>query len=1461
MSKTFFALSSGSFTQDWSNTALLNALNDWSLVPSIVGYRGDDVVTTSGKDAGAATADNGANSIVNILVNQATNLTTGGVAQFRTPNGVADPVVGLQGSGTADAPNLVLYLDSTGCENVRLNLDLRDIDVGDKAIQQIAIQWRIGDTGIWTNIAPTVPNAASTAYIADATDDSIATKVTHVDITLPAAASNQPVLEIRILTTDAAGSDEWVGIDNINVSSTATVVTADTTPPTIAAATPADGASNVAANANLTVTFSEAVTLGTSGNITLTDGAGDVRTIAITDSSQVSLTGQVLTINPTTDLHLSSTYHLTLPDGAVKDLAGNAFVSNTSNPVDFATALQLTGIYDIQGAAHTSPLVGQTVHTRGVVTAIDTTTTKGFWIQDATGDGNSATSDAVFVVSTAAAPAIGSLVDLQAVVEENAPTSLANNLTVTQLNSVQNLTVVSTGNVIAPTIIGAGGRIVPGEVVDSDHFAVFNPSHDAIDFYESVEGMLLTVKNVQVVSNSVSGATFVIADNGVNASGANDRGGVTNALGDTSPERFQIYADTGVTTGITGAYTTGDKLGDVTGVMSYYNANYELLPTVLPAAAVHNPASRETTVLKGDVTHLSVSAYNLTSLSFSDSQAKYDTLAHDIVTNLAGPDLLGLEGVQDSNGNAAGELGADLTIGRLIDAIVAAGGPHYQFAQVDPSDENTSGGSINTNARSVVLYNPARVQYVEESAHLLEDSSAANGDSFDNAVHPLAADFVFRGETVTYIGVDNYSRAGGDEMYGKNQPATIIGDDRRADQIKSVQDFVTELQQAHPGNHIVVGGNFNAYQFDTAMDALTSSTGLVNLAKSLGASDQYTSANEGSNSQLDHLLVSGELSGGALFDNVHLNTNQAASSTPTDRDPVLGTVFINSAPVAAADGFDVNEDTALTLNALQGVLANDQDINQDNLTVSLVNGPAHGALTLNPDGSFNYTPAANYNGSDSFSYQVADGHGANSAATTVQLTVAAVNDAPILTADAPTAVLAEQGLNSAGTDTAVVQLHTSDIDSAALVFGNDGWIAQGGGLYSQDGQYGTATLDTNAMTVTYLLDNTMGATDALAAGALAHDQFTVSLSDGANAVSLPVSFDIQGANDSPFGKADHASVLEDAGVQINVLGNDGDVDGDALGIVLVNGTSKLGATLTVESGQVHYSADADAFDLLATGTKVQDFFTYRVSDGHGGLSSPISVQVTVNEAGDNLALFGGNGDDNFTVALGNDVNYDGGNGNDKIVGNTGADILSGGNGNDTLDGGAGNDLLSGGSGNDNLLGGEGNDSLDGGSGNDSLSGGNGNDSLDGGIGDDVLQGGAGVDSLVGNGGNDVLWGGAGNDLLNGGSGGDLFVFSSQSGRDTIVDFNPADDAISTGYIGAGAFGTAASVHNSAVTAPAAPWAFADFDADGNGSPDSVLISGGNLGSDSIVLADWSIAALVGQHFLNGQNQAVGGWLH
>ena len=101
----------------------------------------------------------------------------------------------------------------------------------------------------------------------------------------------------------------------------------------------------------------------------------------------------------------------------------------------------------------------------------------------------------------------------------------------------------------------------------------------------------------------------------------------------------------------------------------------------------------------------------------------------------------------------------------------------------------------------------------------------------------------------------------------------------------------------------------------------------------------------------------------------------------------------NSPPVALNDGYSTGEDTVLTVAADLGLLANDCDADNDPLVAELVSGPAHGKLQMLKDGSFRYTPSANFNGADSFTYKVSDGE-LESAVATVSLTVQAVNDTP-----------------------------------------------------------------------------------------------------------------------------------------------------------------------------------------------------------------------------------------------------------------------------------------------------------------------------------------------------------------------------------------------------------------------------------------------------------------------------------
>jgi VCBS repeat-containing protein len=173
------------------------------------------------------------------------------------------------------------------------------------------------------------------------------------------------------------------------------------------------------------------------------------------------------------------------------------------------------------------------------------------------------------------------------------------------------------------------------------------------------------------------------------------------------------------------------------------------------------------------------------------------------------------------------------------------------------------------------------------------------------------------------------------------------------------------------------------------------------------------------------------------------------AGTPTD---AAGLVFAfdgtlssgNHVPVVANDVFDTTEDTPLTA-AAPGVLANDTDADGNPLTAALVAGPSHATLTLNAKGSFTYTPAANFNGADSFTYKANDGT-ADSNVATVTIIVAPVNDPPV--AQGGILTTAE---DSPGTDTLVA----ADIDSPTLTYS----------VVTQP-QHGTVTI-TNVITGAY----------------------------------------------------------------------------------------------------------------------------------------------------------------------------------------------------------------------------------------------------------------------------------------------------------------------------------------------------------------------------------------------------------
>jgi hypothetical protein len=196
--------------QNWSDTGLISADDDWSRVPAIVGYRGDGMVGEPGVDPRAVLVDGSATPI-DVTANRTDPGAIGiaaGVAEFELPN----PVVAIEGSATAGAPHLVLALDTRGRAGIAVRLTLRDIDASvTDAVEPVALQYRVGDAGEFAN--------APGGYVADATTGpGEATKVTEVRTVLPVAADDRPLVQLRVIATDAGGRDEWVGIDDIEVS-------------------------------------------------------------------------------------------------------------------------------------------------------------------------------------------------------------------------------------------------------------------------------------------------------------------------------------------------------------------------------------------------------------------------------------------------------------------------------------------------------------------------------------------------------------------------------------------------------------------------------------------------------------------------------------------------------------------------------------------------------------------------------------------------------------------------------------------------------------------------------------------------------------------------------------------------------------------------------------------------------------------------------------------------------------------------------------------------------------------------------------------------------------------------------------------------------------------------------------------------------------------------------------------
>ena len=569
-------------------------------------------------------------------------------------------------------------------------------------------------------------------------------------------------------------------------------------------------------------------------------------------------------------------------------------------------AAAATPIGRIQGRGHISPFRGRQVTTTGVVTAVDT---DGFYLQDPVGDGDPDTSDGLFVF-TRRAPAVaaGDEIRVRGVVTEFQPGGAkTGNLTITQITRPRITRLSRRNRLPAPVVLGASGRVPPDRIIDNDGFAVFDPGEDGIDFYETLEGTRVTVRDAVAVSpTSRFGEIFVRARN-TSPLGLGKRGVLTISPGDFNPERIQVDDDFGLSPMATPHVKVGDPLGDVTGVMGYGFGNYEVRFTETFSPR-RGPLEPETTRLEPGEGYLTIASFNVLNLDPNDADGdtdvaggRFDAVAAIIARNLRHPDIVALQEVQDNDGSAKTRVkAADATLGLLVERIAALGSVRYRFVDHPFIGGGTSGGQPGGNIRVAFLYNPARVELVAGSVATVTDprDQRTNPDNpfFDGRL-PLAASFRSRapdGARVTVVNNHFNSKRGSRPVFGEVQPFTERQEDpsvnsgveHRRRQARAVRDFVARKLAAQRGAHIVVAGDFNEFEFVSPLNILEER--LHNLTNDLPAEERYTYIFEGNAQSLDHILVSPSLRALAEVDIVHVNAEFAETAArASDHDPIV----------------------------------------------------------------------------------------------------------------------------------------------------------------------------------------------------------------------------------------------------------------------------------------------------------------------------------------------------------------------------------------------------------------------------------------------------------------------------------------------------------------------------------------------------------------------------------------------
>jgi len=860
------------WSQDWSNTGLIAIDDDWNGVPGIVGYRGDELTAATGTDPQTILVD-GTTTPVDVIANQTNpnTFTTGGVAEFA----IADPVVALNGSGTADAPFILLTFTTLGQANVQVSYNLRDLDASvDNAVMPVALHYRIGTSGSFTNVPA--------AFVADATTGpSLATLVSPVSVTLPPVVDNQATVQLRIMTTNAVGNDEWVGIDDIaivageggNPSATPSAVPNPVTngEPLMLTAlvTPGSGPTGT----NHTVQMDLSAVGGAATQVLFDDGVDP--DVAAGDNIFTYRLPVVSSPFGVRDLQVTVTDEL-------------ARTSTRTFTVQVVAPVVVRLPHEIQGSGASSPFAGQPVVVDGVVTARKS---NGFFIQTEPGleDADPLSSECIFVFTSSAPPAaaaVGALVRVNGSVAEFQADAFGPALT----------------EITGPAVSVLGSSALPAPIALTS--ADLSPDGDLFQ-WERYEGMRATLAPIRAVSPTagfVDENDAVGGTNGVFYAVFTDRprpfrepgiptpdpvppcamGPCAIPVFDTNPERIRIDSDAQL-----GApaldVATGATLTGVQGVIDYSFRTWTVLPDPPPLGPVLTPSGGmlPTGAMAATPTQFTVASFNmqrfydtvndagtsdvaLTAAAFEHRLTKASAV---IRTALSLPDVVAVQEMEN--------LSTLQTLAARVNADAQANGqgnPGYSAILAEGNDVGGIDVGLLVKARVTVH---ETIQWGKDQQYInpLTNQPELMNDRPSLSIRATVGEQPLGRLPAPIIVVVNHLRS----LNGIDDPAEGVRvRAKRQAQAEFLATVLDELQTTNPSTPIVSVGDYNAFEVnDGYVDIMGTVRGVpaspsevtnasadliepdfVDAALSLPIDQRYSYSFDGNAQTLDHVLLS-----------------------------------------------------------------------------------------------------------------------------------------------------------------------------------------------------------------------------------------------------------------------------------------------------------------------------------------------------------------------------------------------------------------------------------------------------------------------------------------------------------------------------------------------------------------------------------------------------------------------------